>query len=82
MKNSINLTELDSMFKGLVIGYNNDVPVGYVTYTDNMEEVAFTSDANIEDCEAIHYAASLLKLINLLIKDKICANFKVLEFGN
>lgn len=74
---SIDISKLDPDFPGLIIGYKDNKPIGYVYYVTN--HVLFTRDA-YDIGDIIEDGDSLLELITLLIKDNICTNFKILEF--
>lgn len=74
--NKIDISEINRDFHGLIIGYLENKPVGYMTYYDS--EWCFRNSINEEDgCYSEEYPIDLVKY---LISEKVCDNFKVIEF--
>lgn len=83
VENAINLSEITEDFKGIIIAYNNDKAIGYIgcsdgewgthNYTWGLMSSVLVYDYSYEE-------DSLNNLINKLLKDRICTNFKVIEF--
>lgn len=73
---SVDLSEINPDFKGIVIGYKGDQATGFIQYYDHewyfMTDIDFEGNAQSED--------SPLELINSLIRLNICNHFKVIEF--
>ena len=74
---SVDLSEINQDFKGLIIGYKGDQAIGYIQYCDGTWYfiVDIDSEGSIDNDEI------LLDLINSLIKKNICSHFKVIEFS-
>lgn len=79
-KNEITISEICSDFNGLVIGYKGDKPIGYIQFYSN--SWYFLTSIDSEDTNFEYYNASLISLINVLVEDNKCTNFKVIEFFN
>lgn len=74
---SVDLSEINQDFKGLIIGYKEDRAIGYIQYCDGTWYfiVDINSEGSINDDEV------LLDLIKSLVKRNICDHFKVIEFS-
>lgn len=75
-ENEINISEIDDYFCGLIIGYLGTKPIGYISYYDH--DWYFRND--IDDDDYVYEDDHLLLLIKYLVSNKICDNFKVIEF--
>lgn len=71
----IGLERISSDFKGLIIGYFNDNPVGFIEYDDGWN---FVMSIDFTDSE---YSDNLIDIIESLIDRKVCDSFKVIEFA-
>lgn len=76
---TIGLGQLTPDFKGLIIGYYKDVPIGYIEYFE--DKVLFLNNAS-DNSDVLEEGTTLLSLVTQLIEGAICTNFKVLEFEN
>lgn len=74
--NKIDISEINRDFHGLIIGYLENKPIGYVVYYDS--EWYFRNSIDEEDC--CHTEDYPIDLIKYLISNRICDNFKVIEF--
>lgn len=75
-ENVVDLSEITTDFNGIIIGYKNNKPKGYIAYYDDWYyniDIEFSSFTNT-------FASTLLELISKLIKDGYCDSFKVIEF--
>lgn len=72
----IDLSAISRSFRGIIICYNEDRPVGYIQYYDCYWY--FLPDIDWEDSE--EHEEELIALIEELIKSKKCNHFKVIEF--
>lgn len=77
-KNSINLSEINPDFKGLIIGYYNNKPKGFFSFNQYW---FFSNNVNSES-NSIKFGDTLYEVITELIREQICTNFKVIDFGN
>lgn len=74
---SVDLAEINSEFRGIIIGYKGDNAAGYIQYCDGSWYFIDYIDMEGErDSDP-----SLLDLITCLIKSNICSHFKVIEFA-
>lgn len=78
IENAVNLSEISYDFNGLVIGYKNNKAVGYIRREEDFWELHNSAYWESED---IAYAETLNLLIDKLVDDRICTNFKVIEFS-
>lgn len=76
-KDYINVAEITFSYKGLVIGYKDSKPVGYVQFSDG--KWIFPISTYWKICEPFR-GETLNDLLNKLIDNSVCTNFKVIEF--
>lgn len=84
-KNNINICEITPEFKGIIIAYINNIPVGYITC--NCGDWCIYKSIDAEDIwekeeHNLYMRENLLDLCQELMKHENITNFKVLEFGN
>lgn len=77
LTHSIDLSEINANFNGLIIGYKGDSAAGYIQYYDGTWY--FIVDICSES--SVSYDETLLDLINSLIRNNVCSYFKVIEFA-
>lgn len=73
--------EIDTHFKGLIIGYKDNVPVGFYQYLDNEETWFFFNGSNVEDCIDKISERTLTECIQKGIESKIFNELRVMEFS-
>lgn len=73
---AVDLSAITQDFKGIIIGYKGDKPIGYVQYSDGDWYFVVDIDSEGSICDE----GNLLELIEYLIRQNICNHFKVLEF--
>lgn len=73
----VDLSLITPDYEGVVIGYKNNVAVGFVIYNDG--EWSLQGNVNFADC--IESDDNLAGLIASLLELKKCTNFKVIEFN-
>lgn len=76
-KEYIDLSIIDPDFKGLIIGYLYDKPIGYIQYNQGLWN--YFIDIDYESHSDSY--SELIDLILYLIDSRECTSFKVLEFG-
>lgn len=74
--NKIDISKINSDFHGLIIGYLENKPIGYITYYDFVWY--FRDDINEDDY--CHVGNHPIDLVKYLTSNRICDNFKVIEF--
>ena len=75
----MDLSEITSVFSGIIIGYKSNKPVGQILYYD--EAWYFVIDIDWDSYSTI-LESSIYELVSKLIKDNKCDSFKVIEFGS
>lgn len=85
VENGINISYIGEDFKGIIIIYKFENPIGCITM-DNEENIWFASNSikPLNSVMHLNYSTyesdSLIGLCNELIDDNIATNFKVIEF--
>ena len=75
--NCINLLEIDSDFSGILLGYKQDIFIGFIIKYD--ENWIFSTDIDVNNgCEE---NLELRKLVKRIKKDYCITDFKVLEYA-
>lgn len=77
---SINLSEINQYFHGLIIGYNGSKAVGYIQYIANDGYYVLFKGINSHNFLPNSKDSILVGMINYLIDKHICTSFKVIEF--
>lgn len=78
-KESIDISQINPEFNGIILVYNNNVSIGYIIY---FEDAWVFSQYIDPDFDLNESADSLLLLIKSLMHKNVCTHFKVLEFEN
>lgn len=74
----VNITDIDLDFEGIIIGYKNNQPVGFIFHYGN-GWWTFGYTICIRDGTS---ETNLQNLIDILIDNQTCDSFKVIEFFN
>jgi len=74
---SIDISEIDVDFLGLIIAYKENKAIGYIQYYDGFW---YLNDSTHWESSTF-YEDTLIKLITVLIEKNICDHFKVIEFS-
>lgn len=77
---SVNLSEINRYFNGIIIGYNGNKAIGYIQYVSNDDYYTLFTSINDDDFLPNSEDETIAGIINSLIDKKICTNFKVIEF--
>lgn len=75
--NTVDLSAIDNNFKGIIIGYKGEQPVGFIQFSNG--DWYFIVDIDAEGYA--NWDEQLLSLIECLIEKNICSCFKVIEFA-
>lgn len=76
----IEISEINGNFKGLIIAYKENKPIGYIQYYNNTGYWYLMTSINEENIYPDFEFDSLLNAIQYGLKDKIFDELKVIEF--
>lgn len=74
----VDLSMINTEYKGVIIGYKDDSAVGFIIHDDNGWAFQSAIDLNC----FIKLSDDLFELIQDLLKRGECTHFKVIEFGS
>lgn len=77
----VDIYEITTEFKGLIIGYKNNNPIGYFQYSIELGQWYFMTTINATDCcPGASEFDNILEAIKHGLKDNIFDELKVIEF--